>query len=71
MLDWLKLLVAEDIPPVALRSQYSKQVFPSLNCALMKKEHDVYLFERLIFMARHNRLLPSQDGRGWRCLHSR
>ena len=55
LLDWLKLLVAEDIPPEALRSQDSKSVIPPLHGALLKNEQDVHLFERLIFMARHNR----------------
>jgi MoxR-like ATPase len=52
LLDWLKLLVAEDIPPEALRSQDSKQVIPPLHGALLKNEQDVHLFERLAFMAR-------------------
>jgi MoxR-like ATPase len=55
LLDWLKLLMAEDIPPEALRSQDAKQVIPPLHGALLKNEQDVHLFERLIFMARHNR----------------
>ena len=55
LLDWLKLLVAEDIPVEALRSQDAKQVIPPLHGALLKNEQDVHLFERLIFMARHNR----------------
>ena len=55
LLDWLKLLLAEDIPPEALRSQDAKQVIPPLHGALLKNEQDVHLFERLIFMARHNR----------------
>jgi len=55
LLDWLKLLVAEDIPAEALRSQDAKQVIPPLHGALLKNEQDVHLFERLIFMARHNR----------------
>jgi MoxR-like ATPase len=55
LLDWLKLLVAEDIPPEALRSQDNKTVIPPLHGALLKNEQDVHLFERLIFMARHNR----------------
>jgi MoxR-like ATPase len=55
LLDWLKLLVAEDIPPEALRSQDSKSVIPPLHGALLKNEQDVHLFERLVFMARHNR----------------
>jgi MoxR-like ATPase len=55
LLDWLKLLVAEDIPPEALRSQEGKNAIPPLHGALLKNEQDVHLFERLIFMARHNR----------------
>ncbi len=55
LLDWLKLLLAEDIPPEALRSQDNKAVIPPLHGALLKNEQDVHLFERLIFMARHNR----------------
>ena len=55
LLDWLKLLVAEDIPPEALRSQDAKAVIPPLHGALLKNEQDVHLFERLVFMARHNR----------------
>jgi len=55
LLDWLKLLLAEDIPPEALRSQDAKQIIPPLHGALLKNEQDVHLFERLIFMARHNR----------------
>ena len=55
LLDWLKLLMAEDIPPEALRSQDGKAVIPPLHGALLKNEQDVHLFERLIFMARHNR----------------
>jgi MoxR-like ATPase len=55
LLDWLKLLVAEDIPPEALRSKEHKTVVPPLAGALLKNEQDVHLFERLVFMARHNR----------------
>ena len=55
LLDWLKLLMAEDIPAEALRSQDAKQVIPPLHGALLKNEQDVHLFERLIFMARQNR----------------
>ncbi len=55
LLDWLKLLMAEDIPPEALRSKDDKTVIPPLHGALLKNEQDVHLFERLIFMARHNR----------------
>jgi MoxR-like ATPase len=55
LLDWIKLLVAEDIPPEALRSKDQKVVVPPLHGALLKNEQDVHLFERLIFMARQNR----------------
>ncbi len=55
LLDWLKLLLAEDIPPEALRSKDQKTAIPPLHGALLKNEQDVHLFERLIFMARHNR----------------
>jgi len=55
LLDWLKLLLAEDIPPEALRSTDHKQLIPPLHGALLKNEQDVHLFERLIFMNRNNR----------------
>jgi MoxR-like ATPase len=55
LLDWLKLLMAEDIPPEALRSQDTKSVVPPLHGALLKNEQDVHLFERLVFMSRTNR----------------
>jgi len=54
-LDWLKLLLAEDIPPEALRSTDRKAFIPPLHGALLKNEQDVHLFERLIFMSRSNR----------------
>src|SRR6187397_3279307 len=52
LLDWLKLLLAEDIPPEALRSKDRKQIIPPLHGALLKNEQDVHLFERLVFMTR-------------------
>jgi len=55
LLDWLKLLLAEDIPPDALRAKDRKTIIPPLHGALLKNEQDVHLFERLIFMARQNR----------------
>jgi MoxR-like ATPase len=55
LLDWLKLLLADDVPPEALRSGDNKLIIPPLHGALLKNEQDVHLFERLIFMARHNR----------------
>ncbi len=55
LLDWLKLLLAEDIPPEALHSPDSKAIVPPLHGALLKNEQDVHLFERLVFMSRQNR----------------
>jgi len=55
LLDWLKLLMAEDIPPEALRSQDSAKAIPPLHGALLKNEQDVHLFERLVFMSRRSR----------------
>jgi MoxR-like ATPase len=55
LIDWLKLLVAEDIPPETLRSKDQKAVVPPLAGALLKNEQDMHLLERLVFMARHNR----------------
>ena len=55
LIDWLKLLMAEDIPPEVLRSKDKKAAVPPLHGALLKNEQDVHLFERLVFMARQNR----------------
>jgi MoxR-like ATPase len=55
LLDWLKLLLAEDIPPEALRSKDANAAVPPLHGALLKNEQDVHLFERLVFMSRANR----------------
>ncbi|OWY30179.1 AAA family ATPase [Herbaspirillum robiniae] len=55
LIDWLKLLMAEDIPPEALHSKDNKAVVPPLHGALLKNEQDVHLFERLVFMSRNNR----------------
>jgi MoxR-like ATPase len=55
LLDWIKLLVAEDIPPEALRSDDPKKAIPPLYGALLKNEQDVHLFEQLIFMSRRAR----------------
>ena len=52
LLDWLKLLMAEDIPPEALHSQDAHKIVPPLHGALIKNEQDVHLFERLVFMSR-------------------
>jgi MoxR-like ATPase len=55
LLDWLKLLVAEDIPLEALQSKDDKVAVPPLVGALLKNEQDVTLFEKLVFMQKHNR----------------
>ncbi len=55
LLDWLKLLVAEEIPAEALQSKDDKVAVPPLVGALLKNEQDVSLFEKLVFMQRHNR----------------
>jgi MoxR-like ATPase len=55
LLDWLKLLVAEDIPLEVLQSKDEKVSVPPLVGALLKNEQDVSLFEKLVFMQRHNR----------------
>ena len=52
LLDWLKLLMAEDIGPETLRERDPKKLIPPLHGALIKNEQDVHLFERLAFMAR-------------------
>jgi MoxR-like ATPase len=55
LLDWLKLLVAEDIPAEALQSQDDKVAVPPLVGALLKNEQDLTLFEKLVFMQKHHR----------------
>ncbi|HEU4458180.1 MAG TPA: MoxR family ATPase [Methylibium sp.] len=55
LLDWLKLLVAEDIPATALHSADDKVAIPPLLGALLKNEQDVSLFEKLVFMQSRNR----------------
>jgi len=55
LLDWLKLLVAEDIPPEVLHSKDQHKIIPPLHGALLKNEQDVHLFERLVFMSRRSR----------------
>jgi MoxR-like ATPase len=52
LLDWIKLLLAEDIPPEALRSGDKRTAIPPLYGALLKNEQDVHLFERLVFLDR-------------------
>jgi MoxR-like ATPase len=53
-LDWIKLLLAEDIPPEALRSEDTGKAIPPMYGALLKNEQDVHLFEQLVFMNRRN-----------------
>jgi MoxR-like ATPase len=55
LLDWIKLLLAEDIPPEALHARDDQVVVPPLVGALLKNEQDVTLFEKLVFMQRHHR----------------
>ena len=52
LIDWLKLLVAEDISPEALHNKDDKAAIPPLYGALLKNEQDIHLFEKLVFMAR-------------------
>jgi len=52
LLDWLKLLMAEDIPADALRAKDATKSIPPLYGALLKNEQDVHMFERLVFMSR-------------------
>ncbi|MFL6579218.1 MAG: AAA family ATPase [Burkholderiales bacterium] len=52
LLDWLKLLMAEDIGPETLRGKDQSKIIPPLAGALLKNEQDVHLFERLVFMTR-------------------
>jgi len=51
-LDWIKLLMIEDIPPEVLRSTDTRKLIPPLHGALLKNEQDVHLFERLAFLSR-------------------
>jgi MoxR-like ATPase len=52
LLDWLKLLMAEDISPETLHGKDQSKIIPPLAGALLKNEQDVHLFERLVFMTR-------------------
>jgi MoxR-like ATPase len=55
LLDWIKLLLAEDIPPEALKSDDARKSIPPLYGALLKNEQDVHLFEQLVFLDRRSR----------------
>ena len=52
LLDWLKLLMVEDVTPEMLRERDPKKLIPPLHGALLKNEQDVHLFERLAFLSR-------------------
>ncbi len=52
LLDWLKLLMIDDLPPEALRSDDARLTIPPLHGALLKNEQDIQLFERLAFLSR-------------------
>ena len=52
LIDWIKLLVAEDISPEVLRNKETKKSIPPLYGALLKNEQDIHLFEKLVFMAK-------------------
>jgi MoxR-like ATPase len=52
LLDWIKLLLNEDVSPETLREQEPRKLIPPLHGALLKNEQDVHLFERLAFLAR-------------------
>jgi MoxR-like ATPase len=55
LLDWLKLLVAEDIPPESIQGKDASNAIPPLYGALLKNEQDVHMVERLVFMSRRER----------------
>ncbi|MBM4223706.1 MAG: MoxR family ATPase [Gammaproteobacteria bacterium] len=55
LLDWIKLLLAEEIPPEVLRSDDPKKAIPPLHGALLKNEQDMHLFEQLVFLNRRVR----------------
>lgn len=54
LLDWIKLLLVEDIPAAALKSDDPRSAIPPMHGALLKNEQDVHLFERLVFLNRRN-----------------
>jgi MoxR-like ATPase len=55
LLDWLKLLMAQDIPASVLQTEGDKVAVPPMVGALLKNEQDVTLFEKLVFMQSRNR----------------
>ena len=58
LLDWLKLLLVEDIDETTLREKDPTKLIPPLHGALLKNEQDVHLFERLAFLARREGARP-------------
>lgn len=50
LLDWLKLLIADDLPAEALGAEDIRTVLPRMHGALLKNEQDIHLFERVIFL---------------------
>lgn len=60
LLDWIKLLLAEDIPPEALRADDVRKAIPPLYGALLKNEQDVHLFEQLVFLDRRGGSTPGR-----------
>ncbi len=58
LLDWIKLLLAEDIPLEALQAKDSRSAIPPLYGALLKNEQDVHLFEQLVFLDRRSDTTP-------------
>ncbi len=55
LLDWLKLLMAEDVPMEVLQGSDQHKAIPPMHGALLKNEQDIHLFERLAFMHRRAR----------------
>jgi MoxR-like ATPase len=55
LLDWIKLLMVEDVSPETLRTRDPKKLIPPLHGALLKNEQDVHLFERLAFLSPRER----------------
>jgi len=57
-LDWLKLLLVDEIDPETLREKSPNKLIPPLHGALLKNEQDIHLFERLAFLARREGMRP-------------
>jgi MoxR-like ATPase len=58
LLDWLKLLLVDDVDPETLREKSPNRLIPPLHGALLKNEQDVHLFERLAFLHRREGSRP-------------